>query len=117
MSFNQLPLISVFCKGNHLIQCRIYGTYQKALFHCCVLAYDEQEGWRIDAVDENGNYDGSIKLCRTGIDLKTMSKMSRKRASMKGDVPRVIASDFKEAGDHGTVHRCHRDLRQNDERA
>ena len=26
----------------------------------CVLAYDEQEGWRIDAVDENGNYDGSI---------------------------------------------------------
>ena len=59
----------------------------------------------------------TIKLCRTGIDLKTMSKTSRKRASMKGDVPRVIASDFKEAGDHGTVHRCHRDLRQNDERA
>jgi len=83
----------------------------------CVLAYDEQEGWRIDAIDENGSVDGSIKLCRTGIDLKTMSKTSRKRASMKGDVPRVIASDFKEAGDHGTVHRCHRDLRQNDERA
>ena len=83
----------------------------------CVLANYEQEGWRIDAIDENGSVDGSIKLCRTGIDLKTMSKTSRKRASMKGDVPRVIASDFKEAGDHGTVHRCHRDLRQNDERA
>ena len=83
----------------------------------CVLAYDDAEGWRIDAIDENGSVDGSIKLCRTGIDLKTMSKTSRKRASMKGDVPRVIASDFKEAGDHGTVHRCHRDLRQNDERA
>ena len=83
----------------------------------CVLAYDKTEGWRIDAIDENGNRDGSLKLCRTGIDLKTMSKTSRKRASMKGDVPRVIASDFKEAGDHGTVHRCHRDLRQNDERA
>jgi hypothetical protein len=83
----------------------------------CVLANYEQDGWRIDAIDENGSVDGSIKLCRTGIDLKTMSKTSRKRASMKGDVPRVIASDFKEAGDHGTVHRCHRDLRQNDERA
>jgi hypothetical protein len=83
----------------------------------CVLANYEQEGWRIDAIDENGSVDGSIKLCRTGIDFKTMSKTSRKRASMKGDVPRVIASDFKEAGDHGTVHRCHRDLRQNDERA
>jgi hypothetical protein len=83
----------------------------------CMLAYDEKEGWRIDAIDENGNFDGSIKLCRTGIDLGTMSKTSRKRAFMNGDVPRVIASDFKEAGDHGTVHRCHRDLRQNDERA
>ena len=83
----------------------------------CVLAYDEKEGWKIDAIDENGSFDGSLKLCRTGIDLKTMSKTSRKRAFMNGDVPRVIASDFKEAGDHGTVHRCHRDLRQNDERA
>lgn len=83
----------------------------------CVLAYDEKEGWRINAIDENGSFDGSIKLCRTGIDLKTMSKTSRKRASMNGDVPRVIASDFKEAGDHGTGCRCDRDLRQNDERA
>ncbi len=83
----------------------------------CVLAYDEKEGWRINAIDENGSFDGSIKLCRTGIDLKTMSKTSRKRASMTGDVPRVIASDFKEAGDHGTGCRCDRDLRQNDERA
>ena len=83
----------------------------------CVLANYEQEGWRIDAIDENGSVDGSIKLCRTGIDLKTMSKTSRKRASMKGDVPRVIASDFKEAGDHGTGCRCDRNLRQNDERA
>ena len=83
----------------------------------CVLAYDEKEGWRINAIDENGSFEGSIKLCRTGIDLKTMSKTSRKRASMNGDVPRVIASDFKEAGDHGTGCRCDRDLRQNDERA
>ncbi len=83
----------------------------------CVLAYDEQEGWRIDSIDENGNYDGSIRLCRSGIDLMTMSKTSRKRASMNGDVPRVIASDFKEAGDHGTGCRRDRDLRQNDERA
>lgn len=83
----------------------------------CVLAYDDAEGWRIDAIDENGSFDGSIRLCRTGIDLKTMSKTSRKRASMNGDVPRVIASDFKEAGDHGTGCRCDRDLRQNDERA
>ena len=83
----------------------------------CVLAYDEKEGWRINAIDENGSFDGSIKLCRTGIDLKTMSKTSRKRAAMNGDVPRVIASDFKEAGDHGTGCRCDRDLRQNDERA
>ena len=83
----------------------------------CVLAYDEKEGWRINAIDENGSFDGSIKLCRTGIDLKTMSKTSRKRTSMNGDVPRVIASDFKEAGDHGTGCRCDRDLRQNDERA
>ena len=83
----------------------------------CVLAYDEKEGWRINAIDENGSFDGSIRLCRTGIDLKTMSKTSRKRASMNGDVPRVIASDFKEADDHGTGCRCDRDLRQNDERA
>ena len=83
----------------------------------CVLAYDEKEGWRINAIDENGSFDGSIKLCRTGIDLNTMNKTSRKRASMNGDVPRVIASDFKEAGDHGTGCRCDRDLRQNDERA
>ena len=83
----------------------------------CVLAYDEKEGWRINAIDENGSFDGSIRLCRTGIDLKTMSKTSRKRASMNGGVPRVIASDFKEAGDHGTGCRCDRDLRQNDERA
>ena len=83
----------------------------------CVLAYDEKEGWRRNAIDENGSFDGSIRLCRNGIDLKTMSKKSRKRASMNGDVPRVIASDFKEAGDHGTGCRCDRDLRQNDERA
>ena len=38
----------------------------------CVLAYDDAEGWRIDAIDENGNHDGSIKLCRTGIDLNSM---------------------------------------------
>ena len=31
----------------------------------CVLANYEQEGWRIDAIDENGSVDGSIKcICR-----------------------------------------------------
>ena len=83
----------------------------------CVLAYDEQEGWRIDAIDENGNYDGSIKLCRTGIDLGRMSKSSKKRALKDGDVARVTTSDFKEADDHGTNCRRDRDLRQNDKRA
>ena len=83
----------------------------------CALAYDESEGWRIDAIDENGNNNGSINLCRTGIDLETMSRSSRKRASKYGDVPRVTASDFKEAGDHGTNCRRGRDLRQNDKRA
>ena len=38
----------------------------------CVLAYDEKEGWRIDTIDKNGKIDGSIRLCRTGIDLKAM---------------------------------------------
>ena len=83
----------------------------------CVLAYDESEGWRIDAIDESGNRDGSIKLCRTGIDLKSMGVSDRKRATKAGDVPRIITSDFKEANDHGTDSRRDRDLRQNDERA
>ena len=83
----------------------------------CVFAYDEKEGWRIDAVNENGDIDGSLKLCRTGIDLEAMSKSSRRRTSKNGDIPRLIASDFKEADDHGTGHRCDRDLRQNDKRA
>ena len=83
----------------------------------CELAYDEKEGWRIDSIDENGNYDGSIKLCRTGIDLGGLNKSSRKRASKCGDVARVTASDFKEADDHGTNCRRDRDLRQNDKRA
>lgn len=83
----------------------------------CVLAYSENEGWRIDAIDENGNNSGSIKLCRTGIDLETMSKSSRKRASKDGDVARIITSDFKEADDHDTDCRRGRDLRQNDKRA
>ena len=83
----------------------------------CVLAYVENEGWRIDAIDENGNNSGSIKLCRTGIDLKAMSGSSRKRASKDGDVARVTTSDFKEADDHGTDRRRGRDLRQNDKRA
>ena len=82
----------------------------------CVLAYDETEGWRIDAIDENGNRDGSLKLCRTGIDLKAMDSNS-KRSFANGDVPRVTSSDFKEANDHGTDSRRDRDLRQNDERA
>lgn len=83
----------------------------------CVLAYDENDGWRIDAVDENGNISGSLKLCRTGIDLKSMGASGRKRASKDGDVPRVSTCDFKEADDHGTDSRRGRDLRQNDERA
>ena len=83
----------------------------------CVLAYDEKEGWRIDAIDENDTIDGSIKLCRTGIDLGRMSKSSKKRALKDGDVARVTTSDFKEADDHGTNCRRDRDLRQNDKRA
>ena len=83
----------------------------------CVLAYDDKDGWRIDAIDENGNSSGSIRLCRTGIDLSTMSKSSRKRASRDGDVARIITSDFKEADDHDTNCRRDRDLRQNDKRA
>lgn len=83
----------------------------------CVLAYDEDEGWRLDSIDENGNRDGSIRLCRTGIDLDSMGRTGRKRASKAGDVPRVSASDFKEADDHGTDSRRDRDLRQNDKRA
>ena len=83
----------------------------------CVLAYDENEGWRIDAIDENDTIDGSIKLCRTGIDLKSMGASDRKRATKAGDVPRIITSDFKGAIDHGTDSRRDRDLRQNDERA
>ena len=83
----------------------------------CVLAYDETEGWRIDAIDENGEYDGSIRLCRTGIDLGAMSESCKSRASKDGDVARVTTSDFKEADDHGTNCRRGRDLRQNDKRA
>ena len=67
-------------------------------------------------IDENGKRDGSIKLCRTGIDLKAMDSNS-KRSFANGDVPRVTSSDFKEANDHGTDSRCGRDLRQNDKRA
>ena len=83
----------------------------------CVLAYDEDEGWRIDAIDENGNNSGSIGLCRTGIDLDAMSKSSRKRTSKADGVARVTTSDFREAGDHDTNCRRDRDLRQNDKRA
>ena len=83
----------------------------------CVLAYDETEGWRIEAIDESGKHDGSIKLCRTGIDLKSIGASDRKRATKAGDVPRIITSDFKGAIDHGTDSRRDRDLRQNDERA
>ena len=83
----------------------------------CVLAYDEKEGWRIDAIDENDTIDGSIKLCRTGIDLGRMSKSSKKRALKDGDVARVTTSDFKEADDQGTNCRRYRDLGQNDKRA
>lgn len=82
----------------------------------CVLAYDEKEGWRVDAIDENGNNSGSIRLCRTGIDLGSMNKSARKRAS-KFDVARVTTSDFKEDDDHDTDCRRGRDLRQDDKRA
>lgn len=82
----------------------------------CVLAYDEKEGWRVDAIDENGNNSGSIRLCRTGIDLGSMSKPAKKRAS-KYDVTRVTTSDFKEDDDHDTDCRRGRDLRQDDKRA
>ena len=83
----------------------------------CELAYDETEGWRIDPIDENGKKSGSIKLCRTGIDLGTMSRSKRKRASKGDDVARVTAKDFREADDHDTNCRRGRDLRQNDKRA
>lgn len=83
----------------------------------CMLAYDEINGWRINAIDENGNIEGSLRLCRTGIDLGTMSKTYRKRALKKGDVTRVTTSDFKEDDDHDTNSRRGRDLRQNDKRA
>lgn len=82
----------------------------------CVLAYDEKEGWRVDAIDENGNNSGSIRLCRTGIDLGSMNKSARKRAS-KFDVARVTTSDFREDDDHDTDCRRGRDLRQDDKRA
>ena len=82
----------------------------------CVLAYDEQDGWRVDAIDENGNSSGSIRLCRTGIDLGSMSKPARRRTS-KHDVARVTTNDFKEDDDHDTDCRRGRDLRQNDKRA
>ena len=83
----------------------------------CVLAYDEYEGWRIDAIDENGNNNGSIGLCRTGIDLGMMSKSSKRRTSKAGGVARITTSDFREADDHDTDCRRGRDLRQNDKRA
>lgn len=83
----------------------------------CVLAHDEKEGWRIDAIDENGNSCGSLKLCRTGIDLGAMTGSRNKRASKDGDVARVTTSDFREADDHGANCRRGRDLRQNDKRA
>jgi hypothetical protein len=82
----------------------------------CVLDYDESEGWRIDAIDENGNNSGSTRLCRTGIDLGSMSKSARKRAS-KYDVARVTTGDFREDDDHDTNCRRGRDLRQDDKRA
>ena len=82
----------------------------------CVLAYDEDGGWRIDAIDENGNNSGSIRLCRTGIDLGAISKPARKRA-LKHVVARITKSDFKEDDDHDTDCRRGRDLRQNDKRA
>ena len=83
----------------------------------CELVYDEKDGWQIDAIDNNGDSQGRLKLCRNGIDLASMSKSSSKRASKSGEIPRLITSDFKEANDHGTGYRCNRDLRQNDKRA
>jgi hypothetical protein len=83
----------------------------------CVLAYDEKEGWRIDTIEKNGEKGGSIRLCRTGIDLKAMGIDGGKRTAGHSDVPRFTASDFKEAIDHGTDSRRDRDLRQNDKRA
>ena len=83
----------------------------------CVLAYDEKEGWRIDTIDKNGKINGSIRLCRTGIDLKAMGIDGSKRTAGHSDVPRFTASDFKEASGHGTDSRRDRDLRQNDKRA
>ena len=83
----------------------------------CVLAYDEKEGWRIDIIDKNGKIDGSIRLCRTGIDLKSMGIDGGKKTAGHSDVPRFTASDFKEASGHGTDSRRDRDLRQNDKRA
>ena len=83
----------------------------------CVLAYDEKEGWRIDTIDKNGKIDGSIRLCRTGIDLKAMGIDGGKKTTGHSDVPRFTASDFKEASGHGTDSRRDRDLRQNDKRA
>ena len=83
----------------------------------CELVYDEKEGWLIDAIDKSGSSQGSLKLCRTGIDLNSMNKTRRKRFSKAGNVPRVTSSDFKEADDHGAGCRRDRDLRQNDKRA
>ena len=83
----------------------------------CVLAYDEKEGWRIDTIDKNGKINGSIRLCRTGIDLKAMGIDGGKKTAGHSDVPRFTASDFKEASGHGTDSRRDRDLRQNDKRA
>ena len=83
----------------------------------CVLAYDEKEGWRIDTIEKNGEKGGSIRLCRTGIDLKAMGIDGGKRTAGHSDVPRFTASDFKEASGHGTDSRRDRDLRQNDKRA
>lgn len=83
----------------------------------CKLAYDEDEGWRLDAIDETGIREGSLKLCRSGIDLKSMSRSRSKRFSKGDGVPRVSTRDFKEAVDHGTDCRRDRDLRQDDKRA
>ena len=96
---------------------RIFAAISMSEGCKCVLTYDENEGWKIDALDENDNIDGSIKLCRTGIDLGRMSESSKERALKDGDVARVTTSDFKEADDHGTNCRRDRDLRQNDKRA
>ena len=83
----------------------------------CELAYDETEGWRIDALDEIGDIEGSLRLCRTGIDFGSMNRSRGKRISKKGGVQRVNTKDFKEAVDHGTDCGLDRDLRQNDKRA